>query len=350
MQGLLSEDRGRIQVPLPRVPLALTPTPLEALPNLGRQLDIQLSAKRDDLTGLAFGGNKIRQLEYYFGEAREQGATAVLVSGAIQSNYTRATAAVAARLGLRCHVQLENRVPSMETDCYRHSGNVLLSDIYGASMSHFPDADDEEGAHAAISAVAQRLRERGEVPYLISLKPDSAPLGSIGYLHAAEELLAQQPGMTHVVLASGSGQTQAGLLFGLRLLGSRARVLGVSVRRDVPSQHQRIQAHCRALGCMLGVEAPVDERDVEVFDGNLGTGYGLPEPGLLDFLLQVARQDGLLLDPVYTGKAFAALPRLKEEGHLPSGAQVVFVHTGGLPAVFAYGPEFQARARAQAGR
>lgn len=349
MPGLLS-DRGRIRVSLPRVTLALAPTPLEALSNMGRQLDIELSAKRDDLTGLAFGGNKIRQLEYYFGQAREQGATAVLVTGAIQSNYTRATAAVAARLGLRCHVQLENRVPGMQTDFYRHSGNVLLGDIYGASVNHFADADDEEGAHASIDAVARELRASGEVPYIISLKPDSEPLGSIGYLHAAEELLAQQPDVSHVVLASGSGQTQAGLLFGLRWLGCEARVLGVSVRRDAQSQRRRILSHCSALSRMLGVAEVVAGRDVEVFDGNLNTSYGLPDPDLLDFLLKVARQDGLLLDPVYTGKAFAALPRLKEKGHLPSQAKVVFVHTGGLPALFAYGPEFQARAREWTGR
>lgn len=334
---------------LPRVELALTPTPLEELPNTGRRLDIRLSVKRDDLTGLAFGGNKIRQLEYYFGQARAKGATVVLVTGAIQSNYTRATAAVAAKLGMRCHVQLENRVPSMASDFYGHSGNVLLTDIYGATVSHFsPDADDEEGADAAINAVAQALREQGEVPYTISLKAGSEPLGSLGYLDAAAELLAQQPNLSHVVLASGSGQTQAGLLLGLRFLGSKARVLGISVRRDAPSQARRVQSHCRALERMLGMGQVVDDLDVQVFDGNPGTSYGLPDSGLLDYLLQVARADGLLLDPVYTGKAFAGMARLKEQGHLPSQAHVVFVHTGGLPALFAYGPEFQTRAAAMA--
>lgn len=350
MQGLLFEEQGQLRVTLPRVGLALAPTPLEELPNTGRRLDIRLSVKRDDLTGLAFGGNKIRQLEYYFGQARAQGATVVLVTGAIQSNYTRATAAVAAKLGMRCHVQLENRVPSMASDFYGHSGNVLLTDIYGATVSHFPDADDEEGADAAINAVAQALRAQGEVPYTISLKADSAPLGSLGYLHAAAELLAQQPDLSHVVLASGSGQTQAGLLLGLRFLGSRARVLGISVRRDAPSQALRVRSHCCALERMLGIGQVVDERDVQVFDGNPGTSYGLPDPGLLDHLLQVARADGLLLDPVYTGKAFAGMARLKEQGHLPSQARVVFVHTGGLPALFAYGPEFQSRAAAMASR
>ncbi len=313
---------------------------------MGAELGIELSVKRDDLTGLAFGGNKIRQLEYYFGEAREQGATVVLVTGAVQSNYTRATAAVAAKLGLRCHVQLENRVPSMASDVYARSGNVLLGDIYGASVSHFADPDDELGADAAIQAVAKQLRDRGEVPYLISLKPDARPLGSVGYLHAAEELLAQQPDLTHVVVASGSGQTQAGLLCGLRMLGSQARVLGVSVRRDAPAQRERIASHCRALAQMLNLPSQLSDADVEVFDGNAGTSYGLPEPQLLDYLLHVARSDGLLLDPVYTGKAFAAIRSLRADGHLPAQAKAVFLHTGGLPALFAYGPEFQARAHA----
>ena len=336
-----------LAVHLPRVKLALTPTPIETLPRISQQLGFRLSVKRDDLTGLAFGGNKIRQLEYYFGEAKEQGATVVLVTGAVQSNYTRATAAVAAKLGMRCHVQLENRVPSMASDVYAHSGNVLLSDIYGASVSVFPDADDELGADAAINAVAEDLRAQGEVPYLISLKPDSAPLGSVGYLDAVQELLAQQPDVTHIVVPSGSGQTQAGLLFGLRSVGSKVRVLGVSVRRDVAAQRQRIATHCAALGRML--DAPdvlVSDADIEVFDGNVGTSYGLPDASLLDFLLHVARSDGLLLDPVYTGKAFAALPRLKAEGQLDGQSSVVFIHTGGMPALFAYGPEFQARARA----
>lgn len=348
MPGLLSkDDQGQLQVLLPRVSLALVPTPLEAQPHMGRKLGVALSVKRDDLTGLAFGGNKIRQLEYYFGQAREQGATAVLVSGAIQSNYTRATAAVAARLGLRCHVQLENRVPSMRSEAYARSGNVLLSDIYGASVSHFDDPDDEVGADAAIHGIAQGLRERGEVPYVISLKADSDPLGSVGYLHAAAELLSQQPDVSHVVLASGSGQTQAGLLFGLRFLGSAARVLGVSVRRDVPAQRQRVLSHCAALARMLDVPPVTTAQDVEVFDGNPDTSYGLPDARLLDFLLDVARSDGLLLDPVYTGKAFAGMARLREQGHLPAGARVVFVHTGGMPALFAYGPEFQSRAAAR---
>lgn len=342
MQESCRQACATLNIDLPRAVLALTPTPLEAMPNLGRELALDLRVKRDDLTGLALGGNKIRQLEYYFGQALAQGATLVLVTGAIQSNYTRATAAAAARLGLRCHVQLENRVPSMDSPFYRQSGNVLLGDMYGASVSLYAGLDDEMGADAAIREIAARYRAQGQVPYLIPLRPDSPPLGSVGYLHAAEELLAQHGNATHYVLASGSGQTQAGLLFGLRSLGSQARVLGVSVRRDPRAQHQRVRAHCAALAALLDRELVVAERDVEVFDGNVGTAYGLPDAGLLRLLMQVARTDGLLLDPVYTGKAFASLLRLREQGEIEAGARVVFIHTGGLPAVFAYGPEFQA--------
>ncbi|QNP48853.1 D-cysteine desulfhydrase family protein [Diaphorobacter aerolatus] len=343
MQGLFSFAQGSRKITLPRVRLALTPTPLEPLETTSDRLGFFLSAKRDDLTGLALGGNKIRQLEYYFGAAREQGATTMLVTGAIQSNYTRAVAAACARLGMRCHVQLENRVPGMSSDAYRDSGNVLLTRLYGAEVTYFAGADDEVAADKAIHAVANRLRNAGEVPYHISLKADSAPLGSVGYLHAAQELLEQQPDTTHVVLASGSGQTQAGLLTGLRMLGSGARVFGVSVRRAPGAQRARVLSYCHTLSAMLGVEPVVQESDVQVFEGNLNTGYGLPEDGLMDFLLGAMRREGLLLDPVYTGKAFAAIPRLKEQGYFSPQARVVFLHTGGLPALFAYGPEFLSR-------
>lgn len=334
-----------ISIPQPRFPVALTPTPLERLPRIGRRLGIQLHVKRDDLTGFAFGGNKLRQLEYYLGEALASEATVVLVTGAVQSNYVRATAAVAARAGLRCHVQLEDRVPGMEDAAYRRSGNVLLTGIYGATVSHFGEGNDEAAAHAAILETAQALRHEGERPYIIPLLARSRALGALGYLHCAAELLAQRPTLTDIVVCSGSGQTQAGLLFGLRLLGSTARVHGCSARRDAIEQRRRVAGHCASVAELLGVTSPVTRDDVRVSDSALGAGYGLADQDTLGTIMAVARDDGLLLDPVYTAKAFRGLLDACHEGAIPSGADVAFIHTGGMPALFAYGSEIEAHLR-----
>ncbi|MBB5214686.1 D-cysteine desulfhydrase family protein [Parapusillimonas granuli] len=327
-----------IPISLPRYRLALTPTPVEPLPNLSSTFGVDLSVKRDDLTGLAFGGNKIRQLEYYFGEAKTQGATLVLITGAVQSNYVRATAAVAARAGMRFHAQLEERVQGMETESYRKSGNILLNLLYDAKISHYPDGDDEAGADAALRDIAADYRRQGETPYIIPLTPDSPSLGSVGYLHAAEELLSQCPSADHFVLASGSGQTQAGLLFGLRMLGSDARVTGICVRRAANEQRKRVASHCRGLAEILRVESPVSSADIVVDDIALGS-YGRAEAHVLNAIELAARSDGLILDPVYTGKAFAGLLALLGDGTVARGDNVVFIHTGGTPALFAYGPE-----------
>jgi D-cysteine desulfhydrase family pyridoxal phosphate-dependent enzyme len=337
---------SKIQVPQPRYRVALTPTPLEALPTFSAKLGVQLSVKRDDLSGIAFGGNKLRQLEYFFGEAKSVGATAVIVTGAIQSNFTRATAAVAARAGMRCHVQLEDRVPLMQSPVYHASGNAFLNKIFGATVSCYPHPDDEAGAEAAVQAVADSLKRQGERPYVISLTSTSTSIGALGYLHAAVELMEQRPTATHFVVPAGSGQTQAGLLFGLRMLGSQAQVLGFCVRRSAELQRKRVAWHCAGIAKLLGVSSPVAESDIVTSDCAMGTGYGLPDQEIQKVILDVARAEGLLLDHVYTGKGFLGLLNYRRSGHIAAGADVVFVHTGGLPAVFAYEPEISQHMRA----
>ncbi|HIK94188.1 MAG TPA: pyridoxal-phosphate dependent enzyme, partial [Planctomycetes bacterium] len=215
----------------PRCRLAHVPTPLEAMERLSTRLDgVALFVKRDDCTGLGFGGNKIRQLEYYLGQALKVKADTVLITGAVQSNFVRATAAAARRCGMECHIQLEERVPNVD-ELHRSSGNVLLNRILGATLHSYPSGEDEEGADAKLKEIGEELRQDGSVPYIIPLGAAHDPLGALGYIDAAAELLTQLDQrslrMDHLIVSSGSGATHAGLLFGLRALGSPIGVIGV---------------------------------------------------------------------------------------------------------------------------
>lgn len=325
----------------PRTPLAHLPTPLEPLPNISRVLGVTgLYVKRDDCTGLAMGGNKARQLEFYLGDALAQGASAVLITGARQSNYVRCTAAASARLGLRCVVQLEDRVKGMPT-LYHQSGNVLLDHLLGAEIHTFPEGEDEAGADRSLGRLAEELAAQGERPYVIHLSPGHSPLGALGYVHAAREFLEQAAERNidfgSVVVASGSGQTHSGLLVGFRALGrTDIRVRGICVRRDAEAQRSRILRCTRALTDLLGLDDLVKPDDVDVADDQLGSGYGRPSQGSEEAIHMAASLEGLLLDPVYTGKTLAGMIDLARDGLL-GGRPAAFVHTGGTPALFAYG-------------
>lgn len=328
----------------PRVPLSVLPTVIEPAPRLSAELGLNLSIKRDDLTGLAFGGNKTRQLEFYFGEAQAAGADTIVITGAVQSNYVRVAAAAAVRLGMEIHVQAEERVPDVD-DIYRQSGNVLLGDLLGVQRHAYPSGEDEDGADAAVRAIADTLRAEGRRPYVVPLAPGHPPLGALGYVLAAAEIVAQlaASGTTidAIVLASGSGFTHAGLLFGLRALGQDMPIHGICVRRDAPAQTVRIAGHCRDLAHMLGLGELVSAQDIKLFDGVLAPGYGQLNPATADAIVFAARCEGLFLDPPYTGKAMAGLMALTANRTLPQGANVMFLHTGGTPALFAYGPLLQ---------
>lgn len=326
----------------PRARLAHTPTPLEALPNLSKALGVDgLYVKREDCTGLAMGGNKARQLEFYFGDAQAQGASAVLITGAKQSNYVRCTAAAAAKLGLRCVVQLEDRVKDMPSE-YHHSGNVLLDHLLGAEVHTFPEGEDEIGADQALERLAKKLKLQGERPYVIHLAPEHPPLGALGYVEAAGELIRQAAerhvDFGSVIVASGSGQTHAGLLIGLRAQGGHdIRVRGFCVRRNAEAQKTRVLRCAQAVTELLGLNDLVGPDDVEVSDDQLGPGYGRHSEGSEEAIRMAARFEGLLVDPVYTGKALAGMIALARSGSL-DGRPAVFIHTGGTPALFAYGP------------
>lgn len=327
--------------PFARVHLAHLPTPLHKLPNLTKALGgPDVYVKRDDCTGLALGGNKARQLEYYFGQALEQGADTILITGAVQSNYARMTAAAARQLGMHCHIQLEERVANVDVN-YRRSGNVLLDHIFGASMSSYPQGEDEAGADRRLEEIAAELRDNGRQPYVIHLGPDHEPLGALGYVNAAAEILAQAQtasiSIDAIVIASGSSHSHSGLLVGLRALGCDIPVIGVCVRRDAKLQYERVTRCTGQLQRMLELHPDVvTPEDIRVYDGTLAPGYGHVNAAVIDAIRTLAQSEGVLLDPVYTGKSMAGLLALLKSGHFERPSNVLFVHTGGVPALFAY--------------
>lgn len=326
---------------LPRTPLAHTPTPIEKLNNLSAVLGGgALYVKRDDCTGLAMGGNKARQLEYYFGEALQQNADTVLITGAVQSNFVRMAAAAAAKLDLDCHIQLEERVGDAGAD-YRQSGNVLLDRILGATIHTYPKGEDEDGADANLKMIADELRSTGRQPYIIPLAPGHPPLGALGYVRAAEEILDQlgdlEDEIDHIFVASGSGSTHAGLLFGLRSLNWLKPVIGVCVRRHRALQHDRISNRCREVAELLDMDNPVTSEDIRITDETFAPGYGKLNDQTLEAIDLCARREGLLLDPVYTGKSMAAC--LKHVRNIEKSQSTLFIHTGGTPGLFGYSAE-----------
>ena len=323
---------------LPRARLSHGPTPFERLDNLSRaNTGATVWAKRDDTQGVAFGGNKVRQLEYYFGEALAQDADTVLITGAVQSNFCRLTAAFAAKLGMACHIQLEERVETGEP-LYRSSGNVLVERMLGAHLHSYPHGEDEAGADAALDALAAKLRTEGRAPYVIHLGGDHPPLGALGYIECAREVLEESAAagieIDHIAIPSGSGATHSGFLFGMRALGSTIPVTGYCVRRGADLQKPRIEARCRAIADLLGVPNPVPDGDVVVNDRFLPPGYGKLNLPTARAIRLAARTEALMLDPVYTGKCMAGALALA--GNRREDQNVLFVHTGGTPAIFAY--------------
>lgn len=336
MFGRLSE--------LARARLMTGVTPFLALPNLGAVYkgEVSLYAKRDDCCDLAFGGNKVRQLEFYFGEAQAQKADTVLITGAVQSNFVRLAAAAARKLGMDCHIQLEERVAKNDP-YYRTSGNVLLDKLLGATLHSYPDGEDEAGADRSLDAIAKDLKAKGRTPYIIPLSPGHAPLGALGYIFCAIELLQQQQEqdlkIDEIVVASGSGNTHAGLLFGLRTLGSSIPVKGICVRRGVDQQGPRIKNRCQEIANYLGIKNPVADEDVEVDDTFLAPGYGHANNDVMQAILVAARTEALMLDPTYTGKSMAGF--MARASQAEAGSTLVYIHTGGTPAIFAYEKVFE---------
>ena len=332
-----------------KVDLCHQPTPLQPMPALSKALGgPDLFIKRDDCTGLATGGNKTRKLEYLMADVLAQGADTVITQGAVQSNHARQTAAAAAKLGLGCEVLLERRVADRDPD-YEHSGNVLLDRLLRARIHYHPEGSDMDNA---MEELAERLRAEGAKPYIIPGGGLSS-IGALGYVSAALELIyqANQRGLRidHIVHATGSGGTQAGLLAGLAGLNAGVPVHGVSVRHPRGRQENSVHELAEETAALVGVRGGVPRETVMVEEDYVGGGYGQPTPEMVEAVELLAATEGVLLDPVYTGKAMAGLIGLVRQGMFKNTDNVVFLHTGGAVALFAYPSSFSGRHRSWAG-
>ncbi len=320
----------------PRVELARAPTPLEPLPRTGAELGVELWVKRDDLTGLELTGNKVRKLEFLLADARAAGADHLITCGGEQSNHARATAFAAARTGLGCTLLLRTRDPSAPPAL---GGNILLDRLAGAEIVWI--SYDEYGRSAALMArEAERLRSAGRAPYVIP-EGGSNAVGAWGYVRCAAELaadLAALPALpTTVIHACGSGGTSAGLVLGARLCGLDAGLACVNVCDDADYFTGIIDSICADFTERYGRGAGASGADIEIVDGYVGRGYGKSRPEELELLVAVARREGLILDPTYTGKAFFGMTRELASGRGRFGQRVVFIHTGGAFGTMAAG-------------
>ena len=319
----------------PRVPLAHLPTPLEHMPRLSEHLGgPQIYVKRDDCTGLASGGNKTRKLEFSMAAALEAGADTIVTVGAVQSNHVRQTAAAACKLGLKCEVLLEHRVTD-PSEYYSGSGNVLLDRIFDANLREYPGGTDFD---AAMEEVADEIRESGGKPYII---PGGASneIGALGYVNCAIELLGQidEQGLDidHIVTATGSAGTQGGLIVGLKAMESGIPLLGIGVNIPRDQQEEKVFRLACQTADYIGKPGCVAREDVVANCDYVGDGYGIPTESMNEAVLMLARTEGLLFDPVYSGKGLAGMIDLIRKGELGDG-NIVFLHTGGSAALFAY--------------
>ena len=320
----------------PRIKLAHLPTPLEYLPRLTEYLGgPSIYVKRDDCTGLASGGNKTRKLEFLMADALAQNADTIITQGAVQSNHARQTAAAAARLGLDCELLFENRIRE-PNHIYLNSGNVFLDRLFGAGIHHHPGGTD---MNAAMEELATSLRNEGRKPYVIP-GGGSNRIGALGYVDCAMELLQQanqqQLKVDCVLHATGSAGTQAGLVAGLRATHANIPVLGIGVNAAREAQEEKVYQLAVETAEHIGAGGCVRREDIVANCDYVGPGYGIPTPGMRAALLLLARLEGLLFDPVYSGKGLAGMIDLVEKGEFRAGQNIVFIHTGGSAGLFGY--------------
>ncbi|RKT30974.1 D-cysteine desulfhydrase [Roseovarius halotolerans] len=324
----------------PRHFLAHLPTPLERLDRLSAELGgPEIWIKRDDCTGLSTGGNKTRKLEFLMAEAEAQGADMVMTQGATQSNHARQTAAFAAKLGMDCHILLEDRTGSNDAN-YNHNGNVLLDHLHGATTEKRAGGGD---MNAEMETVAERLRAEGRKVYTIPGGGSNAT-GALGYVNCAFELLSQVNGtglrIDHLVHATGSAGTQAGLITGLQAMNAQIPLLGIGVRAPKAKQEENVYNLACATAEKLGCAGVVKREDVVANTDYVGEGYGIPTESGLEAIRMFAELEAILLDPVYSAKGAAGLIDLIRKGHFKKGERVVFLHTGGAAALFGYDQAF----------
>ncbi len=325
----------------PRVPLCHQPTPIEPMPRMSELLGgPRLFIKRDDCTGLATGGNKTRKLEFLVGEAMQAKADMLLTQGAVQSNHVRQTAAAACRVGMKCHVLLERRVPDRD-ETYEETGNVFLDELFGATYEFRPSGLD---MNAEAEAIIARLEAEGHRPYFIPGGGSNAT-GALGYASCAQEIAQQtaESGQTFdwLVMGTGSTGTQAGLVAGFHAIDHQLPVMGISVRQPRERQMNAVHGLTQKTLEKLGLPG-IPLKKILVDDGYVGEGYGIPAESTLEAIRLTARQEGILLDPVYSAKGMAGLIGLIRQGFFKPTDNVLFLHTGGSTALFAYQEQIRA--------
>ena len=324
----------------PRLHFAHLPTPLEPMKRLSEHLGgPNIWIKRDDCTGLAGGGNKTRKLEFLMADAVERGADTVITQGATQSNHARQTAAIATKLGLACHILLEDRT-GMEDADYNYNGNVMLDQLFGSPLKKYPAGTD---MNAAMEQVAAELREAGKKPYIIP-GGGSNEIGALGYVNCGLELLTQANDRSlkidEVIHATGSAGTQAGLVTGLTASNSQIPVLGIGVRVPKETQETNVFKLCERTADYLGISGSVKREDVRANCDYVGKGYGFPAQSTIEAIQLFAKTEGILLDPVYSGKGAAGMIDLIRNGRFSKDQNIVFLHTGGAQALFGYRTAF----------
>jgi len=320
----------------PRIRYTEGYTPIEKLSRLTEHLGgPNIYIKRDDLLGLAGGGNKTRKLEFLMADAVKQGADTIVTCGAVQSNHCRLTLAAAVREGLKCQFVIEQRVPnSYDTEA---SGNNFLYKLLGIEDIHVVEGGSD--VVGKMEEVAEELKKQGRKPYIVP-GGGSNEIGALGYVSCAQEVLAQTHDMglniDHVVLTSGSAGTHAGFLTGF--IGSNANipVTGIGINKKNDIQIDRVYNLCQKTAEKLGLKNEIKREDVVVFEDYIGGGYSIRTDAMIDAIVLLARMEGLLLDPVYTGKTMAGMIDLVKKGYFKDCENVLFLHTGGAPTLYHY--------------
>ena len=313
---------------LPRVSLGVFPTPFYKLESISAKYGKNICIKRDDMCGVALGGNKVRKLEFLLADAKAQGCDTVFTTGGAQSNHAMLTAACAARLGMKCILILKKRGVT------EHKGNLVLDDIYGADV-RFMNTDSYDDIYAEMHRVGEELAKEGHKSYYIPVG-GSNPLGAVGYVNGVREFTVQALAagirVGHIVSATGSGGTTAGLLLGAKLFQPGVKVTGIGVDND-PFEEIVPDLAAKAAD-ILECSFEREQDDFEMVY-HVGQGYAIPNAEDTPYIEELARMEGILLDPVYTGKAWAGMLKLLKDGYFGDEDNIVFVHTGGAAALFA---------------
>lgn len=319
-----------------RLGLAHLPTPLEPMKRLSAHLGgLRLWVKREDCTGVGLGGNKLRKLDYVLSEALAMGADTLVSGGVVQSNSQRQVAAAAARLGLECHLAVYHGRVSPPNAAYETSGNALLNRLFGATLHDVPWTGDR---NAAIRDLAHRLTEAGRMPYIVPYGV-SNPLGAVAYTTTIVEIAHQTAALgftpAAIVHCSGSAATQAGLAIGAAHAMPDTRIVGIDIDAEPERVHADVVRYAEGGAALLGL--PFDPVRIEVVAGHAGPAYGVAHDATIEAIRLAGRLEAMALDPVYSGKGLAGLIALIRAGHWPADSDIVFIHTGGTPALFAYG-------------